>query len=254
MSLSVSSVGSSYNYYGAIASGKRITSAAVDPSGSVIAGKLSEQSNGTSAAMDNIKHGTGALNIADGALGGITDYLQSIKELSIKAANGTNSKADKQAIQSQIDQYKQGIADVVKSAKYNTLGLLDGSNETLKIAASADGSTINADLGSAVLDKLGLTDYDVTGDFDMSVVDDAIATVSKQRSSIGASTNVLESAYRYSANSLENVNSSLSSIADLDIPKAVSEMKKKELLNTFSLMMQKKDEEQKMNSVNNLFM
>lgn len=254
MGMSVSGVSNSYNYYGHIASGRRINSAADDAAGLTIAQKMTSQSKGTQAAMDNITAGTSALNIADGALSGVTDYLQSIKELSIKAANGTNSLADKQAIQSQIDQYKQGINDIVGNTQYNTLKLLNGDHESLGIVADANGEKTPARLGNSAIAALGLEDYDVTGDFDMSRIDDAISRISSQRSGIGASTNALQSAYNYSANTLENVDSSLSSLEDLDIPKAVSELKKNQLLNDIAVMMQKKREEDEQKNAMNLFM
>lgn len=238
------------NYYGAIASGKRINSAADDAAGSNIAEKLKSQGNATSAALDNTKAGISAMNIADGSLSGITDYLQSIKQLSVKAANGLYTKSDKQAIQDQIEQYKQGIMDTVNSSQYNTLNLLDGSNSNLGIVSKADGTATNVSMGQMALESLGIADYDVTGDFDMSKIDDAIAYVSKNRSNVGASTNMLEAAYNYGSNSYEQLTSSLSRKEDLDIPGAVSDMQKNKLLQSMQLMMQKKKMEEDAQSKN----
>lgn len=252
MGLSVGGVGSGYNYYGAISSGRRINSAADDPAGHTIAQKMKSQSNGTNAAMDNIKQGTAALNIADGGLSGIADYLHRMKELSVKAANGLNTKADKQAIQDEIDQLKQGINETANNTQYNTKNLLDGSIDNLGIVASANGSSIDIKMPSSITDALGISDYDVTGDFDMSKLDDALSKVSSQRSGVGANTNALDSAYRYSASSLEAVDSSLSSLEDLDIGKAVSDLKKQQLLNDMAVMMQKKREEDEANKAHRL--
>lgn len=89
--------------YAAIASGKKINSAADGVSELAIATKLETQSQGLEVGADNTKDGQNVLNIADGALGGIQDYLQRIRELSVKAMNGTNSASDLGAIQKEVD-------------------------------------------------------------------------------------------------------------------------------------------------------
>ena len=75
-----SNVGSSMDY-GTIASGKRINSAADDAAGLSIVNKLESQTNGLNAGTTNAESGKNALNVADGALGGIQDYLQKIQIL-----------------------------------------------------------------------------------------------------------------------------------------------------------------------------
>ncbi len=80
----------------------------------------------------------------------------------------------------------------------------------------------------------------MTKDFDLDVIDDAINRVSSQRSSLGASTNRLEHAYNYNTGaSLEQL-SSRSRIEDLDMPKAISEKKKEDLLSEYRNLMLKK--------------
>ena len=86
--------------YGQIASGKRINRAADDAAGLAIANKLKVNAQGTKVATQNTQAGIHVTNIADGAYDSIMDRLQSIRELSIKAMNGTNSASDLQAIQS----------------------------------------------------------------------------------------------------------------------------------------------------------
>ena len=81
------------------------------------------------------------------------------------------------------------------------------------------------------------------GNFDINKVTDALAKVSSQRSRVGAETNALEHAYAQNQNTVENVVSSKSEIADLDMHKAISEQKKNELLNTFQMMMQKQKQD-----------
>lgn len=77
----------------------------------------------------------------------------------------------------------------------------------------------------------------MTGNFDMSRVDKAIDQVSSMRSSMGASANALEGAYNYNMNASENLAGATSRIEDLDMPKAISDQKKEEVLEEYKNMM-----------------
>lgn len=231
--------------YGWIASGKRINSAADDASGLSIAEKLKAESNGLTAGAQNAEAGKNALNVADGAMEGITDYLQRIKELSVKASNGLNSAADLQAIQKEIDQNLMGIQDIAKNTEYNTMKLLDGSMADMDLATKPDGSGQKIQMTNATLEALGIDGYNVTGSFDMSRIDDALKKVSESRSTIGAGVNSLEHAYSYNQNAALQQTASQSRIEDLDMPKAISELKKNEVLGDYqNLMLKKKMEDE----------
>ncbi len=248
----ISSVGGA-NYYGAIAGGSRINRAADDASGSAIHEKFKSQDGALKAQMDNIKDGESALNVADGSLSSITDYLQSIKSLAVKASNSLYTREDKQAIQDEIDQYKQGIADVAENAQFNTKNLLDGSFSGVDIVTGPAGEGKDVSIGNSTLESLGIADFDVTGDFDISKIDEALEKVGSTRSKTGADTNALISAYNYSAGSLEQVNSSDSRLADLDIPKAVSDLKKQQLLDDIAVQMQaRRQRDEEANSITKL--
>ncbi len=71
--------------------------------------------------------------------------------------------------------------------------------------------------------------------------------VSSQRSSLGASTNRLEYTYNYNLSAHEQQLSARSRIEDLDMPKAISEKKKEELLSQYRNLMLRKNMDQKAN-------
>lgn len=243
--MNISSVSS--NIYGQLASGNRLTSASVDPAGLAISEKMGSQAGGLTQGARNIKDGMGALNVSDGALSGITDNLQRIHELSLQASNGLLSSSDKGAIQKEIDGLLQGIDDIANNTQFNTKNILNNTNG-MNIAANPDGSGMNVSNVNSTVKALGLEGYNVTGNFDLSKVTDALSAVSSQRSRLGAQTNALEHAYNQNNNTVENVVSSKSKIADLDMPQAISEKKKKELLNSFQMMMQKKKQDDDVNN------
>lgn len=245
----ISGIHDSGYYMRQIASGKKINSASDDAAGLAIVNKINSNSNAQKVNAENDRSGINAMNIADGALGGITDYLDRIKELSVKASNGLLSQSDKQAIQNEIDENIKGIDQITGTAQFNTKKLLTG--EDMSIASSPDGSGINVGVGVATSEALGLKGYSVMGDFDMSVIDDALERVSSMRSSAGASTNSLEYAYNYSRLSAENLDSASSRIEDVDVAKAISEQKKNSLLEQYRVMAQKKQTENE-NMVNKM--
>jgi flagellin len=231
--------------YGSIATGKRINSAADDASGLTISNKLESQANALTAGADNAETGKNVTNIADGALGGIQDYLQKIREVSVKAMNGLNSADDLSSMQKEIESYMGGIQQISQGTEYNTKKLLDGNMADMNIATNPDGSGMKIQMANSTLESLGIDGYDVTKKFDVSTIDSAINKVSDSRSSIGASANALDYASSYNSSAALEQTGAQSRIEDLDIPKAISEQKKNTVLEDYKNTMLKKqmDEE-----------
>ena len=238
--MSVNNINSSASIdYGTIASGKRINSASDDASGLAISNKLKSQSSGLTAGAENAKSGSNALNIADGAMAGITDYLQKIRELSVSASSGLKSADDLSSIQSEIEQYMKGIQQTADGTEYNTKKLLNGSMADMSIATNPDGSGMSIKMANSTLETLGIDGYNVTGNFDISTIDNALDMVSSARSQGGSFTNALQYAYNSNSNAAIQQTASQSKLEDLDIPKAISEQKKNEVIDDYKTMMQK---------------
>lgn len=253
MSISAVSSQNLYSSYQSLASGKQINSAADNAAGLAIAKKLESQSNGYDVGGRNAATSQDMINVADGALGSITDNLQRIRELSIQASNDLYTSADKGAIQKEIDQLKQGISDIANQTQFNTMNLLDGTMGDSHVATDANGSDMKVQMPKATLQALGIEDYDVTNDFDISVIDKALEKVNSARSGLGATSNRLDSVMAYNSLASYNMTASQSRLEDLDYGKAVSELKKNQLLETFSIMMQKRKEDEEGNRVTKLF-
>ncbi|MBD5520074.1 MAG: flagellin [Lachnospiraceae bacterium] len=233
-----------FNAYSHLSSGKRINSAADDASGLAIAKRLQREETGLNVGAQNAKAGIGVLNVADGALSGVSDYLQRIRELAIKSMNGLASDSDKQIYQNEINQLKEGIQSLAKDTSLNEQTLLDGSMADMNLATNPSGGGMKIQMANSTLEALGIADLDVTSkDFNLDSINKALDMVSSQRSSLGASTNRLEHTYNYNMSSSLSQLSSRSRLEDLDISKAVSEKQKQSLLYEYSIMMQKKRQE-----------
>lgn len=255
MSMGIGNI-SSNNYYRQISTGSRINSAADDPAGMAIKQKLEGQERGYNAGSRNAEDGISALNVADGALSGISDQLQRIRELAVQASNSaTLADDDRAAIQDEIDQLKQGISEIGKNTEFNTKKLLDGSNRDMHIVSGANGQGRSIDTGDATLQALGIENFDITsGNFDIGDIDRALEQVNSTRSGIGANTNALEHTLAYNSLASYNHSNAISTLADTDMGTAVSELKKQELFNTMNFIMQKKQQEQQQRAMTNWFM
>lgn len=228
-----------------LSSGKRINKASDDAAGLAIATKMLSQSNGYDVGWRNAATSQDMVNVAEGGLSKITDSLQRMRELSIQASNtAIYGEDDREAIQQEIDQLKGYISDAAKNTQFNNMNVLDGSMKNSHVASSPDGGGMNINMPNAVLDSLGLSDYDVTGDFDISKLDSAMEKVSSARSSLGATYNRLDYTMNYNSYASYNVTASRSRLEDLDYGKAVSDMKKNSLLQEYRIMMQRKQQEQ----------
>ena len=115
-----------------LSSGYRINRAADDAAGLTISEKMRKQIRGLDQASTNAEDGVSAVQTAEGALTEVHSMLQRMNELAVQASNGTNSKTDRDAIQSEIDQLTTEIDRVAETTKFNETYLLKGD---------ADGNT-----------------------------------------------------------------------------------------------------------------
>ncbi len=238
--------GNSYqNTISHIASGTKLQHAADGASELAIAEKENAQINGLQMGQRNAEDGKSLLNVADGAMSGIADNLVRIRELAVQASNtAILSKEDRSMIQDEIDQLKQGISDIANNTEFNKKKLLDGSYSDGYIMSGPNGSGLTLDIGDSTLKALGIEDFDVTGNFSIQTIDKALGMVSSNRSVVGAQSNSLDYTISYNSQAIINLNSAASRLQDTDIAEAASEMDKQNLLQTYQLIMQKKQQEQ----------
>ncbi|WP_022761371.1 flagellin N-terminal helical domain-containing protein [Butyrivibrio sp. AD3002] len=109
-----------------LSSGYKINRAADDAAGLSISEKMRKQMRGLDRASTNADDGVSAVQTAEGALTEVHDMLQRMNELAVQAANGTNSKTDRDAIQNEITQLTTEIDRVAETTKFNETYLLRG--------------------------------------------------------------------------------------------------------------------------------
>ncbi len=207
---------SNYSSYGKIASGNKLPTAADGAAELAISQKMETQQRTSKVNQRNSSEQIDKLNISDGVLDGITDYLQDIRQNAIFAKNGTLSDSDKGDIASVNSQLMKGIGQQLSSDQMKSLGL----------------------------DQMDLNDVDS--------IDSAIASVNNARSEVGAVTNGLEHNVSYNSIARENLLSAQSSIADTDVAQEITELKKNQTLDAYRTQMQKKqmEDEEAKNNIN----
>jgi len=127
-----------------LSTGLRINSAKDDAAGLAISERFTSQIRGLNQAARNANDGISLAQTAEGALGEVSSNLQRIRELAVQASNGTNTQADRDALNSEVTQLKAEIQRVAEQTNFNGNKLLDGSftGVSFQVGANA-GETIS---------------------------------------------------------------------------------------------------------------
>jgi len=125
-----------------LSSGHKINRAADNAAGLAISEKMRRQIRGLTQGVENTQDGVSLCQVADGALSEVSDMLHRITELSVQAANGTNTEEDRQAIQKEINQILQEIERVSDATTFNEQPIFKGSDRVIQ---NADGTPAGYD-------------------------------------------------------------------------------------------------------------
>ncbi len=109
-----------------VSSGMRINSAKDDASGYAISERMRVQIRSLNQDNNNTQNGHSMMKVAEGAVQSTVDILKTLKEKVINAANDTNTDADRQMIQKELNQSIDQINDNAL-VTYNEKYLLNGS-------------------------------------------------------------------------------------------------------------------------------
>ncbi len=147
-----------------LSSGLRINSAKDDAAGQAIANRFRAQITGLGQAQRNAGDGISVAQTAEGALDQINDNVQRIRELTVQAANGTNSQQDLGSIQDEINQRLSEIDRISEQTDFNGIKVLGEGARALSIQVGAnDGETISIELSTINRTTLGLAGFNVNG-------------------------------------------------------------------------------------------
>ncbi|MFJ2709982.1 flagellin domain-containing protein [Pseudomonas sp. NPDC087346] len=232
-----------------LSSGLKINSAKDDAAGLQISNRMASQIRGGNQAIQNANDGISVAQAAEGGLQATTDILQRMRELAVKARNGTNGTADQTATNSEFAQMSDEITRISASTNLNGKNLLDGTAGTVTLQVGANtGSANHIDLVlSSKFDAVSLsvgsgtvvlTGASGTGagsasqniDNAITAIDAAIAAIGAQRASLGASQNRLTSTISNLQNIVENTTAAQGRVQDTDFAAETANLTKQQTL------------------------
>ena len=243
--MNISKIENSINKsYMNISTGKKVNTAADNAATLGIIQGMQSQVTGYNVGNNNAKDGQNLINVADGAISSITDSLQRMKEISVQASNGIYTAEDKQFMQYEIDQLKEHISNVAKNTEFNTIKILDGSKADINLATNPSGTGMSIHTANTTLETLGISDFDVTKDFDISDIDEAIQKVSNSRSGLGATSNRLDATISYNNTAAINLTASQDRMEASDIAEEVMNISTKKVLEQYAYFAQAQKQHQ----------
>lgn len=110
-----------------LSSGYRINSAKDDAAGLQISNRLISQSRGLDVAVRNANDGISIAQTAEGAMNETTNILQRMRDLSLQSANGSNSKAERVAIQEEVTALNNELNRIAETTSFGGNRLLNGT-------------------------------------------------------------------------------------------------------------------------------
>lgn len=250
--------------YKRLSSGYRINSAKDDAAGLQISDRLTSQINGLKQGNRNANDGIALAQTAEGALDEVHTMLQRIRTLSVQAANGTNTTADRASIQGEVSQLCSEINRIACKTTFGGSEILSGKDTKGQTLVGKDGKvafqvgsnhddTTSVDLSSGFsveqmskahggkdsgklindADKRGKT-FDVsTASSAQSVladIDSYIGYVDKKRGELGAVQNRLESTISNQSNIAENESDARSRIRDTDYAEEAANLSQQNII------------------------
>ena len=218
-----------------LSSGYKINRAGDDAAGLSISEKMRSQIRGLNKASDNAQDGISLIQVAEGALNETHSILQRMNELATQAANDTNTSVDRQSIKDEIKQLNEELDRISSTTQFNKQDLLTGGFSGKLQVGALEGQTMDVKISLAVSAKgLNVSAVEVStnvkaGDA-MKSIQDAIESVSKQRSKLGAIQNRLEHTINNLDTNAENTQAAESRIRDTDMADEMVQYSKNNIL------------------------
>lgn len=178
-----------------LSSGYKINRSADDAAGLAISEKMRRQIRGLTQASINAQDGISLMQVADGALTEVHDMLQRMNELSVKAANGTNTAEDRSYIQAEVDALIAEIDRIGNTTQFNERLVFCGGDSSSG-SGSSGGAVSSQDAINAIQNAVSTLNGTISGTgtgtisvvMDSNISDGQAITIAGKSYTIGAST------------------------------------------------------------------
>jgi flagellin len=227
-----------------LSSGLRINSAKDDAAGLAIAERMNSQVRGMNVAIRNANDGISLAQTAEGALSGVSNSLQRMRELAVQSRNATNSSSDKDSLNKEFAQLQSEITRVLGGTSFNgkhmlgadatamsfQIGANTTSNDTVSITTTnmTTDSTMTAVTGSSAAIDSSATAGAIGTVIDN--IDSAINKINDTRATMGASQSRFDSIISNLQQSVESQSAAKSRITDADFATETANMSRAQIL------------------------
>lgn len=233
-----------------LSSGLRINRAADDAAGFGISERMRTQVNGLTQAKRNAQDGVSLIQVAEGGLAQISDILQRLRTLSVQAASDVNTTNDRRVIQTEVNQLIDEIGRQASATSFNGRVILTGNfaagvgSLVFQVGANK-GEKLTINIASISIAGLGLDGLETGStaaltqgglitqagaESAITLLQDAIDIVSRQRGDLGAIVNRFENVIAFVGISTENITAAESRIRDVDFADEIVNFTKNQIL------------------------
>jgi len=223
-----------------LSSGQRINRAGDDAAGLAISENLKAQIRGLSQAERNAYDGISLVQIAEGSLTEVSNILIRLRELAVQAASDTIGATERKFLNVEFEQLISEIDRIANSTEFNGVPLLNGTGTVFDIQIGTrndpiiDRLTFDASSSDVNVAALGLNLASVSDKMSaqnsLSIIDQAITSLSGIRANFGALQNRLQSTVNNLAVSIENISAANSRVRDADVASETAELTKNNIL------------------------
>ncbi|MBH9538586.1 flagellin N-terminal helical domain-containing protein [Novosphingopyxis sp. YJ-S2-01] len=248
-----------------LSTGQRINTASDDAAGLAISTKMTSEVRGLTMAIRNSNDGISLAQTAEGGMNQITNMLQRMRELAVQSANGTLGNDDRVNLQKEVSALISQIGDITANTKFNDVDLLKGGAINIQTGAQVGQNVVitlsdvqSATLGSyeadgttkskqkdaagadtavdATVDQINI-DTTLGAQNALSILDDALKSVTTAQADLGASQNRLQATVSSLTDRVTNLSEARSRIQDADFSQESTQLAKFKILNEASTAM-----------------
>lgn len=220
-----------------LSTGLRINSAKDDAAGLQIANRMESQTRGLSVAQRNAADGISLSQTAEGALKEASNILQRQRELALQSANGTNTSADKTALNEEFTALNAELKRIKDTTTFAGKALFASSGLAAGISfqvgaemKSADKIEVKVDTAAAFKSSAAINGSATAIGAVVSGLDAAIKAMGSSMAQLGAVQNRFQSTINNLSNIEENVSVAKGRIMDADIAKESANMTKQNMM------------------------
>ena len=223
-----------------LSSGQRINRAGDDAAGLAISESLKAQIKGLGQAERNAEDGISLVQIAEGALGEVSNILIRLRELGVQAASDTIGSTERKFLNVEFEQLTSEVDRIANSTEFNRVPLLNGTgsvfdiqigtrNDPISDRLTFDASSADVNVAALGLNLASVSDK-ISAQNSLTSIDQAIISVSGIRADFGALQNRLQSTVNNIQTSIENLSSANSRVRDTDVAAETAELTKQNIL------------------------